>query len=301
LGEPEQEAHLKYHILKRPIRVGEIFRGQSIHVSTNLTDRIFTNITSGQQVILTKQPNDAVVLTSGSATRSTIVQQDIPWEGGIIQVIDSVMRIPDKLPEIVPNAYKDLTVFLSALYTTNLVYDFTSMDDVTIFAPHNNAFSPVWDVLEEMSLEEIARVLRYHLVPSNVTYSWELKNGSSTTTYEGVGDMVITRHNNFIYVNSAQLMQQDILLPNGVMHIIDNVLSPDHTDARPDFSLEAQNPVITPMDDTDKDQPLFSKPVVMGGPRHTSTNGGMPAARCTGMAGAGIGIGLAVGAMVMGI
>ena len=80
-----------------------------------------------------------------------------------------------------------------------------------------------------MSVDELSHMMRYHVVNSTVAYSSSpsLQNGTVLRSVQG-GNLTIRSAGNSLYVNSAQLLQQDLLLSNGVLHIIDK-LSPIHS------------------------------------------------------------------------
>ncbi|KAK4124542.1 Fasciclin-domain-containing protein [Parathielavia appendiculata] len=324
-------ATLKYHILSRTISMPSIVKGDSIWASTALTDEKLTTVEGGQRLILTKQPGGEVVFTSGFATRGTVVVEDLSFDSGLVQVIDSVMRVPESLESTARSAYTDLTAFVGALYAADLMSELAAQKDVTIFAPHNAAFQQLAGALEIMDKEQLRRILRYHIVPGNLTHVWELQNASTLATAaddNGKKQVSITRHTNFVFVNSAEIIQTDILISNGLVHMIDNVLNPDESDAHPDVNLTtAQPPVFTLVGATATGTtvptpfasdlpctascPVVSQPTGTGtaastepagngrGSSSSSSNAGVAAARCTGLARARLGIGLAVGAIMV--
>lgn len=313
------EAALEYHVITTLISTGSIGKGNSIFAATKLTDPAFTNVTGGQQLILTKQPGGEVVLTSGFATRGTIVVEDIAWVGGIIQIVDSVMRVPEPLDSTARNAYTDLTAFLGALHNTRLVDEVLAAKDVTVLAPRNAAFQQLAGVLSGKTKDELKHILHYHIVPDVVLHSWELQNGSSLISAEDSKDMEITRLGNYIFANSAQFLQTDILLSNGIVQMVDNILSPDHANARPDVTATAQSPVLTPSGATatgtkapvpfTSDLPCTSDcPETQTFVEQTPpTRAASPpkkdsaASRNSGLVAVGLGVGLAAGALVVGI
>lgn len=318
------EATLKYHILKEAIDMPSIEKGDSIWASTSLTDEKFSTVAGGQRVILTKQPGSEVVLTSGFATRGTVLVEDLKFDNGLVQIIDSVMRVPETLESTARSAYTDLTAFVGALYATDLMNEVAQQKDVTIFAPRNAAFQQLAGAFEDMDKEKLKRILQYHIVPGHLSHVWELKNASSHTTADDGNKVSITRHTNFIYVNSAEIIQNDILISNGLVHMIDNVLNPDESDARPDVTLTTgQSPVFTPVGATStgtavptpfaSDLPCTAScPVPQ--PTSTGTEAGAgngegdgegdenaAPARATGLAMAAMGVGMAVGAVIVGL
>ncbi|KAK3317718.1 FAS1 domain-containing protein [Cercophora scortea] len=232
------------------------------------------------------------------------------------------MMVPELLETTLRDAYPDLTAFLGALYATNLTSEFANTPNVTIFAPHNAAFQQMARAFLDMDKAELKRILRYHIVPRRVEHTWQLQNASSLNTIDD-SSVHITRFNNYIFVNSALLLQTDILIANGVVQMIDNVLNPAAASARPDVSLTSQRPVFTATalspTGTAAPTPFTSNlPCIVGCPipeatpattstehygdgvvRATSSRGNVAAPRCTGLSGAGVGLGLAAVGAVM--
>ncbi len=319
------EATLKYHILNKVINMPSIEKGDSAWASTSLTDSKFTTVTGGQRLILTKQPGGEVVFTSGFATRGTVVVEDLAFDNGLIQIVDSVMRIPEGLEATARFAYTDLTAFVGALYAADMIDEVVKAKDITIFAPRNAAFQQLAGTFAAMDKATLQRVLRYHLVPNNLVHVWELKNATSlVSAASGTAPLTITRNANSIFINAAEIIQSDILIANGLVHMIDNVLNPALNGSRPDVTrTAAQLPVFTQQGATETGTTVptpfasnlpctASCPVtaVSGTPTATatsqatgskSTNAAVAPARCTGLVGAGVGVGLAVGAMMVGL
>jgi len=226
---------LWYHILTAPLLVSLVVKGDTFAVSTKLTTPTYTKVTGGQQTFLTKRTGGDAVFTSGFATRSRVVTEDLIFDHGIIQVVDSVLRIPEPLEATARFAYRDLSIFFSTLAWNGLLDEFTSAKDVTIFAPQNSAFQALVSVLGRMSQDKIRPILRHHLVPNSIQHSWEFLNESAVRAADNT-PIHITRSNNSIYANSARLVHADILLSNGVVHMIDDVLSPKPASAQPDVT-----------------------------------------------------------------
>ncbi len=307
--------------------MSSIDKGDSAYAATELTDVPWTTVTGGQHLILTKQPGGEVVFTSGFAQRGTVVVEDLKFDNGLIQIADSVMRIPENLEQTARRAYLDLEAFVGALYTADLMDEVTSQKDITIFAPRNAAFQQLAGTFAKMDKDTLKRVLRYHIVPGQVSHIWELKNTTVLNTADKGNNVTITRHTNFIYVNAAEIIQTDILISNGLVHMIDNVLNPLDSDSRPDTTRTApQVPVFTLQGDTATGTSVpvpftTALPCTVSCPGTDATNtaaaptgakttqaagtskstNAAVAPRCTGLVGAGVGVGLAVGAMMVGL
>ncbi|KAK3372223.1 fasciclin domain-containing protein [Podospora didyma] len=231
---------LQYHILQGVVLTASVPKGASNFATTLLKDPKWTNVTTGQQIVFDKQPDDLVVFTSGLGTRSTVVESDIPFTGGLVQVVETIMVPPARLEPTARDAYKDLQSFLGALYLTGLVREFAESPNVTIFAPRDIAFQRVAGALTALSKEELTTIMRYHIVSGQVLPSKSFSNTSSLATSSG--KLKITRSGNNLYFDRAQLLQPDILLANGALHIIDGVLNPNNTAAAPDPALGTQTP-----------------------------------------------------------
>ena len=96
----------------------------------------------------------------------------------------------------------------------------------TLFAPTDDAFAALPHGTVENLLknpEELATVLKYHLVEGNI-FSDELNDGSSVATVLGSPISINTTEG--VLVNNAKVIQADLEASNGVIHVIDKVLLP---------------------------------------------------------------------------
>lgn len=102
-----------------------------------------------------------------------------------------------------------------------------------------------------MSKEQLASVLRYHLIPNQIipSSSFFLRSSNFTNgTLDAASGKKVhtTRLGNNLFFNRAQLLQSDVLIANGVLHIIDAVLNPDLEDQQqiPDEDAKTQAPAF---------------------------------------------------------
>ncbi|EHL00809.1 putative Stabilin-2 [Glarea lozoyensis 74030] len=98
-----------------------------------------------------------------------------------------------------------------------------------------------------MTTDQLSAILDYHLIPSQVLYTPNLTNGSTFVTANG-GKITVRQGGNNLYINSAQLLNANILIANGVLHTIDNVLNPAGPDALPNPQIASQGPIFTMID-----------------------------------------------------
>jgi len=80
-----------------------------------------------------------------------------------------------------------------------------------------------------LSESDLESILKYHVVNNTLGYSSTLKNGSLTTSEGEKLNIVI--HNGTVWVNEAKVIVPDVLIANGVVHVIDAVLNPDKPSA----------------------------------------------------------------------
>lgn len=107
---------------------------------------------------------------------------------------------------------------------TGLTEAVTTTPDLTIFAPNNAAFQAISSTLANLTTEQVAAVLQYHVINGTVAYSSTLSNGTVVPTLGG-DNITITIVDGDVYVNRARVVTADILLANGVLHVLDSVLS----------------------------------------------------------------------------
>ena len=136
-----------------------------------------------------------------------------------------------------------MTSVAGALTSAELVETVDTTPDVTIFAPSNAAFQAIGSALGNISMEDLTSVLTYHVVAGTVGYSSMLSN-MTLETLNGES-VTITVSNGTVYVNSAMVIVADVLVANGVVHVIDNVLNPMNATATADPMMETQAPAFS--------------------------------------------------------
>lgn len=223
---------LLYHIFPGTVNVGSIREGNPIFAPTLL---------DGARVIIDRQHGDEVVFTSGADRRSMLLEGDIDFSDGVIQIVDTVMAPPPSLGPAC-RIHKPLSAFLGALYQTNLSEQVLTSKNITIFAPNNAAFQRTSGAMSTLSQSELLEVMKFHIVPT-VLYSRDLVDGASWPTLGGKNITVTVAGNNR-YIDSSQILDPDILIEFGVVHMMGDVLNPALPDARPIPTMIAQLPAF---------------------------------------------------------
>ncbi|KAJ4342239.1 hypothetical protein N0V87_001224 [Didymella glomerata] len=215
-------ALLQYHVLNGTY-LSSAITNQSAFVPTLLTNGLFTNVTGGQ-VVEAVTTGDNVTFFSGLLSNSTVSTADVNFTGGVIHVIDRFLVLPTNVSDTLTSA--NLTGLRGALNATNLLDAVDTTPDVTIFAPTTEAFRDIGSALANASVEDIANILTYHVVNGTVGYSSGLENGTVLTALNGDNLTITIGEEGRIFVNSARVTIADILVANGVVHVIDEVLNP---------------------------------------------------------------------------
>lgn len=132
-----------------------------------------------------------------------------------------------------------LTAEAGALNATNLTQPLNSASDITVLAPATEAFDDIASILANLTAEDAAAILGYHVINGTVAYSSLLGNVSVPSSTGQ--DLNITFMDGAVFVNAARVIAADVLIANGVVHVIDAVLNPNST-LTPDQSND--DPVV---------------------------------------------------------
>ncbi|KAH8661558.1 FAS1 domain-containing protein, partial [Tricladium varicosporioides] len=289
-------ALLQYHILQGTYYN---FTTRPQFVPTLLNSATYANVTGGQRIEAIRNGTNTTIY-SGFVERSAVQGVPVNFTGGTVHVINKVLTIPQS--DSTTLAAANLTSLSGALSQLNLVNAINSLRDVTIFAPSNVAFSRISSALSNASTTDLTNVLSYHVVNGTVGYSSRLTNTTLRTF--GGQNLTIRIQNGSIFVNSARVTTPDVLVANGVVHIIDAVLNPNASTATPEASGTSTSAVF-PGATSASEAPYTSgvtqtatitnAPIGAGGAVTTSSSAGAMKAIQTGMVGA-MGMGALFGA-----
>lgn len=232
---------LQYHILPTFLETSSLEAGPSTLHGTLLDSPSYTNVTTGQNVVLSKGNDDTVTIMSSLGTRCTVGEADIQFQGGVIHIVDNLLIPPGRLEEAA-EAFQ-LQSFVGGLYKADRMPEPAERRNVTIFAPQQKAFDAIGGSLVDLDNEALERVLDYHIVPDKVLASSSLTNGTKLTTLLEDSTLNVHQAGNNKFINSAQIIQPDILIANGILHVISDVLNPEAGNTLPDPEATSQSPL----------------------------------------------------------
>ncbi|MGW7455607.1 fasciclin domain-containing protein [Streptomyces sp. NPDC054787] len=120
-----------------------------------------------------------------------------------------------------------LSTLVAAVKKAGLVDTLNNAEDITVFAPTNDAFAkiPKADLDKVLAdKEQLTKILTYHVVGQKLTPQ-QLENGSFETLQKG---MVTTTGSGGVYKanNSANVVCGNVKTANANVYIVDTVLMP---------------------------------------------------------------------------
>ena len=171
---------------------------------------------------------------------ATVTTADVMTSNGIIHVIDKVL-MPMDHPNDIPRTAQCTGVhdsLVAAVIQAELLETLQGEGPFTIFAPTDQAFADAGIDLAALDTvdgkAQLTDILLSHVVAGAVPAA-DVSNCMTAATVSGhslsftVGDTVM--------VNGATVTTADVMTSNGIIHVIDTVLSP--TDAYNDIAATA--------------------------------------------------------------
>jgi len=160
-----------------------------------------------------------VEIFSGLGNSVNVIQGDIPYAGGLIQITDGQFTLPASLSTTLQASGE--TTFTSLASSANLTDAFDNIPASTFFIPSNEAFA---NAIASPSTAT-ATLLEGHVIPNFLGYLPNLVNGSTLTTQSGSVVTVTIQGDNY-FINNAMIVSSNLILENGVAHVIDQILAP---------------------------------------------------------------------------
>ena len=129
-------------------------------------------------------------------------------------------------------AADDFNTLVAAVQAAGLVEALSGEDELTVFAPTDEAFEAALESLgltaDELlaDTETLTSILTYHVVSGEVMAADVVElDGESVETLNGA-TVDITVDGDTVMVNDATVVTADVDASNGVIHVIDTVLLP---------------------------------------------------------------------------
>ncbi|KAK0702338.1 hypothetical protein B0H67DRAFT_595501 [Lasiosphaeris hirsuta] len=185
------------------------------------------NLNGDPQVVVSdsRSTDGSVTIASGQGNRVNVIKSDLSFAGGLIHVTDGLFTTPQLLSKTVRVTRK--TFQFSSLLTRGQA-NASSLDytpRITVFIPSDSAFAATGGFGTAAK-----QVLDGHVVVSpgttqKVGYLPNLKSGQVLTT-SGGGTLAVKVQGGDYFIGGAKIEQANLILPNGVAHIVSKVLTP---------------------------------------------------------------------------
>ena len=226
LDTPEGKATLSdillYHVLDSEVP------------AANVSDCMMATAVNGHPLSFT-------VGTTVMVNGATVTATDVPTSNGIIHVIDKVL-MPTDTPNDIPRTAQctgSHNSLVAAVIQANLLETLQGDGPFTVFAPTDQAFTDAGIDLAALDTPDGVATLSEILLSNVVASSVPASDVSDCMTAETVsGHALAFTVGESVTVNGATVTGVDVMTSNGIIHVIDKVLTP--TDTPNDIPRTAQ-------------------------------------------------------------
>jgi transforming growth factor-beta-induced protein len=200
---------LTYHVVEGELNAADLQDGQQL-------------MTLAGAPLTVKVDGDAVFINGNQ-----VAAADVAASNGVIHVMSDVLLPPIGDIIDVATTLPGFDTLAGLVTDADLVDTLRGEGPFTVFAPPNAAFEALpAATLSAVSsdLDLLTTVLTYHVVPGLLTTA-DLEEGTYTTV-AGV-DLEVTKSDGRTFVNGVEIVVQNVLASNGIIHVIGGVLVPE--------------------------------------------------------------------------
>ena len=184
--------------------------------------------------------------TDANTVRALVVEREIVAPIATLSIATLPMENPVEIDEMFDDIsdteqYKvvdlarkspNLSTFVKLIEQADLVQDIERLDEVTLFAPTNEAFAKMdRQKLEMLVMPEnkakLMQVLQAHVLPSKVNAAQFNTTQRIQLTEDRYIPIDVTMNGTNVTVGGATIVSNNIEASNGIIHVIDTVILPD--------------------------------------------------------------------------
>lgn len=160
--------------------------------------------------------------------------KDVPFDGGLIHIVDNVLELPQNFRKVISNMTTlsdderaGTSVFQEALWVVNMTYEIESIQNITILAPSDSDFYNIGSIFDGMSKDDLRRLLSYHILMNNITYidnrlslqdsSWSaptLAGKHVNVTFGGRSFDSVARQSSNNWITNGNIISISLVLPS---------------------------------------------------------------------------------------
>ncbi len=131
----------------------------------------------------------------------------------------------------VANQSGEFSTFVNLVQEAGLTMKLEGPGPFTVFAPTDDAFAALPEgttsqLLEPANRGDLVSLLEYHILPGNVTADEIAADGPAPATVDGRALKLSASESGSVMVGDATVVTADIMASNGVIHVVDKVLTP---------------------------------------------------------------------------
>ena len=210
---PEENATLSKILLHHVIS-GEV-------ASTDLSDGMLATTVNNDRVKF------GVTTAGVTVDGANVTIADVQASNGIIHVIDKVLLPPGDIHTIAQSTGIHNSL-VAAVVQADLLTTFQGAGPFTLFAPTDQAFTDANVDLADFNSPEgkvaLANILKHHVIDGDATASF-IANCGNATMLNGQ-DVGFSITGGGVMINDANIVLTDVVASNGIIHVIDKVLTP---------------------------------------------------------------------------
>ncbi|XP_032832921.2 transforming growth factor-beta-induced protein ig-h3-like [Petromyzon marinus] len=213
----ELSAAMKNHVLKGSVQLHELFGGKALETLSGKKLRVFIY----QKAICLENACVSPRVKHGQTSD--------------MFSLDQVVRAPTKSLLDLLKADKRFSTLVGMVKTSGLTQTLNKAGSYTLFAPTNAAFEALPSSrLSQLSgsTKQQAEVLKFH-VTNGVVVKGGVPQDATTflTTLQGGGLELVQTRDGVLSVAGHDVVQEDLMATNGVIHAINSVLLPSESDS----------------------------------------------------------------------
>lgn len=215
---------LLYHVLGgAEITSDKIQEGQT-YVTTAAT----TGPNDTQLSMLVEKAGTAVTINGDIS----VATPDVDATNGVIHIVNKVIMPLDIVGHAAANSA--FTSLVGALGAANgdLVNVLKGDGPFTVFAPVDDAFADIQSTVDDLTTEQLAKVLTYHVVAGANVRSTDLTNGQVVSTVNTPTTFTVNLGNEVTITDSnggvSTVVLTDVQATNGVIHVLNKVILPNN-------------------------------------------------------------------------
>ncbi|KAG8992931.1 hypothetical protein FRB90_000864 [Tulasnella sp. 427] len=215
---------LSYHLLSGSFPASSFATSPSHTVArTYLNDSSLVTLEGGKTQAVAFNIDGGATRVLNQNTVVTITNTT-SYQNLLIQVVDAVIDTPGTITAAF--ATYNLTALPAVLNQLNFTDALLAARGITVFAPNDEALTKAAASLQGVNQTQIATVVANHVINGTTVYSPSLGQGSLTSA-AGSGFSFSTNSSGTFVTSgnaTARVVQSDVIVKNGVVHIIDTVL-----------------------------------------------------------------------------